>query len=374
MKNRKIIRLAAVNKYIDKVMVEPTERKNPSKEFVEWGTNNLYPEYLLSLYKSVSTLHSIINGMVEYITGDNIAISPLRGYDAGVLNVKGDTITTQVRELAKDYGIFGGFALQVIRGRDGKVSEIYALNMANLRSNKENDVFFYCEEWGRAGRKKVVVYPAFLPNLEEKWSQISDQERNNHASSVLFVKNVNTQTYPAPLYAASLKACEIERQIDTFHLNAINNGFTGSYVINFNNGVPEDEVMDEIERDFNDKFSGAENAGRIAYSWNNTKDTATTIEKIDVEDFGEKYNSLEKHSRQQIFTAFRANPNLFGIPTDSLGFSAEEYESAFKLFNRTMIKPVQKRIVEAYEKVFGKAGVMIIKPFSLEGDVESIVQ
>ena len=75
---------------------------------------------------------------------------------------------------------------------------------------------------------------------------------------------------------------------------------------------------------------------------------------------------MESNSRQKIFTAFRANPNLFGIPTESLGFSQEEYESAFRLFNRTMIRPAQKLIADAYEKIYGRAGVLTIIPFSME--------
>jgi hypothetical protein len=168
-----------------------------------------------------------------------------------------------------------------------------------------------------------------------------------------------------PCYAAAVKACETERCVDDFHLNAINNGFTGSYIINFNNGVPEDKIKEEIEEAFNEKFSGHENAGRIGFSWNPNKESATTVEKIEVEDFGEKYKSLESNSRQKIFTAFRANPNLFGIPTESLGFSSEEYESAFRLFNRTMIRPAQKLLAGAYDKIYGRKGVLTITPFSM---------
>ena len=101
-------------------------------------------------------------------------------------------------------------------------------------------------------------------------------------------------------------------------------------------------------------------------SWNPNKESATDIVEFKVEDFGEKYQSLAKHSRQQMFTAFKANPNLFGIPTESLGFSAEEYESAFRLFNRTQIRPIQRKIADAYDKIYGQKGVLTIVPFSMD--------
>lgn len=140
----------------------------------------------------------------------------------------------------------------------------------------------------------------------------------------------------------------------------------GSYIINFNSGVPSDAEMDEIERNANEKFTGVQNAGRLMLCFNDSGETATTVERLEMDDFGDKYSTLAKHCRQQIFTAFRANPNLFGIPTESLGFSSEEYESAFKLYNRTQIRPVQRRIVDALDYIFDVKGCITIKPFSIE--------
>lgn len=82
-------------------------------------------------------------------------------------------------------------------------------------------------------------------------------------------------------------------------------------------------------------------------------------------DYGDRYDSLAKRSRQQIFTAFRANPNLFGIPTENLGFSQEEYDAAFRLYNRTQIMPVQKLICRSIGKIFGDQNYMTIEPFTL---------
>jgi hypothetical protein len=360
------VAFTAINPYIESNIVSSKEKKTPGKDFIEWGDNNLYPEYLQDLYENVATLKSIIDGCVDYIAGDDVTILPLRPGMDGVMNAKGDTIVEQVRDIAMNDEKFGGFALQVIRGKDGKPSEVYSIDLRFLRSNKECDVFYYCEDWKKKGAKKVVVYPKFLSNISEKWLTMSDEERNRHASSILFVKDTRTQTYPSPKYAASVKSCEIERCIDDFHLNAINNGFTGSYIVNFNNGVPSPEIQEEIEDNFNEKFAGHQNAGRIGFCWNQSKATATSLEQIKVEDFGEKYKSLEASARQRIFTAFKANPNLFGIPTENLGFSSEEYESAFRLFNRTQIRPIQKKIADAYDKIYGQKGVLTIMPFSMD--------
>ena len=85
-----------------------------------------------------------------------------------------------------------------------------------------------------------------------------------------------------------------------------------------------------------------------------------------MEDFGERYKALSQHSRTQIFTSFRAIPLLFGLTSEvNTGFSTEEFEQSFKLYNRTQIQPVQRLICDAYDKIYGQRGVLTIRPFSL---------
>lgn len=370
---RSAFSFAAIDQYVETNMILPTEKVLAGRDIVQWGTRDSYPDYLLDLYNNVPTLRSIINGNIDYVAGDDVTITPLQAeYDNQEMNRRGDTIREQVKDIAKDYEIYGGFALQVIRNLAGEVAEIYYIDMRFLRTNKECNVFYYSEKWGKGSRNDVVVYPAFLPNLD--WNRLSDEEKNRHASSILYIKNVHTQVYPAPLYAASVKACEIERLIDDFHLSDINNHFVSSAIINFNNGDPGQEVKSEVERELTEKFAGASNGGRIMLSWNPNKESATDIVEFKVEDFGERYKSLSQHSRTQIFTAFRAIPLLFGLTSEAnTGFSTEEFEQSFKLYNRTQIQPIQKMICDAYDKIYGQRGVLTIRPFSLGGDTEDNV-
>ena len=366
------ISFAAIDPYIDTNIILPVEKFVSAKDLMEWGTRNSYPDYLLDLYNNVPTLRAIINGNIDFIAGDDVSILPLTQHlPNGIMNNRGDRIREQIKDISKDYEIYGGFALQIIRNLIGEVAEVYYIDMRFLRTNKEGNVFYYCEDWSKSVRKDVVVYPAFIPNLN--WDALDDEARNRNASSILYVKNIHTQVYPAPLYAASIKACEIERLIDDFHLSDINNHFVSSAIINFNNGIPDDEVKEQIEREFTEKFCGASNGGRTAFSWNPNKESATDIVEFEVKDFGERYKSLSDHSRQQIFTAFRANPNLFGIPTEGNGFANEQYAESFKLYNRTQIKPVQRMIADAYDKIYGQPKVLTIVPFSMDGESEGNV-
>ena len=364
-KERKmLVTMAAIDSYLETNIVSPVETKTPGGR-VKWGTENNYPAYLLDLFNNVPTLRSIITGSADFVAGDDVTVAP--GVNLG------STPYDLVRQLALDEFIYGGHALQVIRNQDGEVAELDYININYLRCDEDNEMFYYSEKWAK-GARDCVVYPKYIPIDPVAWSKLTDEEKNRQASSIVYVKNTNTQTYPAPLYCAAVKACELERCIGEYHLNAINNGFMPSGIINFNNGVPTQEQQEEIEELVNEKFSGYQNAMRILLSFNSSKENATTFEYPKVEDFGARYDALTKYARQMIFTAFAAGPILFGIVAESSLIGAEQnYDDAFRLYNRTRVRPVQRRIVESVEKVYGP-GAITIKPYSLEGDIETNVQ
>jgi len=374
MEDKKKVQVSflALDPYIENNIPSPVEKEISGKDMVQWGDRNLYPEFLWDLYGTVSTLRAIINGTVDFCVGDSQTFQ-LGQFAPGVVNTKGGTIRTLCEDVLLDWWTFGGMAFQVIRSASGDVVEIFHVPMRYLRMNKECNVFYYSEKWAKQGSKKSTVYPAFMQIEPERWGQLTPDERKCHLSSILLVKDANTQTYPTPVYAAAVKACDTERNIDEFHLNSVNNGFTSSMIVNFNNGTPDDETKEEIEKQFTEKFTGSKNAGRVMFAFNPDRTNAVTITEPKVENFGERYEALSKHIRQQIFTAFRANPNLFGIPTENLGFSQEEYESAFKLYNRTAVRPAQRRLCDALDYITGQPGSLTITPFSLDESAEQNV-
>lgn len=330
---------------------ELTEEISTSKGYVLYGSDDAYPEYLYSLYSTVTSLKTIIEGSSEYTAGDD-AVCTIKGFENRI-NRQGMTMFELIRLLARDYLIYGGYAIQIIKNKLGEVVELYYLDFRFCRSSKDNQSIYYNEEfgkkWGRSN--KTVIYPKFISEY-------------NQPASVMYVKNNITGTYPSPRYSGALKACEIEKAIDNLHLNSLNNGMMSSYIINFNNGTPDQEQMKEIEKKLNNKFAGSENAGRIMVSFSPGKDNQTTVERLDITDFSEKYKAAAERSRENIFAAFRCNPQLVGHATANTGFSRQEYEEAYSLYDRTVIRPIQRTITDSIDKIFGMKGSVEITTFS----------
>lgn len=346
--NNNTYKFAAIERRWESNIVQNVEVEKSGRNYVFWGANNEYPNYLHELYNSVTSLRTIIKGTRDFVLGNEVSYTK-----GGIVNKRGESIEELVCHACENYLVYGGFAILVARGEDKEVSELFSVDMRYLRWDKEAQVFYYSEnfvkKFGRSG--EYVVYPKFIRGGESR-------------ASIILVKDINTGVYPFPVYGASVKSCEIERSIDDFHLNAIKNGFACSYIVNFNDGKPSDEIKDEIERTFNEKFTGT-GAGQVLFSFNESRESQTTIQKIEVQDFGEKYQALARHSRQQIYNAFRATPNLFGLPTETTGFSEQEYNESFKLYNRTVVRPIQNKIKNCFEQIFNE-DVLSFVSFSLE--------
>lgn len=361
MENKNIqLAFAAINKDWDELIPQLTEMDG-TKDYVLYGKDNQYPEYLYGLFNDVSTLKTIIEGISDYVVGNGVKCN-IKGFEMQV-NTKGDTLRELIRLCARDYLIYGGFAIQVIRNKVGDVRELYYMDFRYIRSSKKNEIFWYSEDFTKkyVRGNKTVVYPKFIP------------EAKDVASSILYVSNNKSTTYPIPRYSGAIKACEMERAIDTYHLSSIENGFGGSYIINFLNGIPTDEVKAEIEKNVNEKFCGASNAGRVLINFGNSKDNATTLERLDTEDFGEKYKAAAERAKNQIFTSFRAIPTLFADLSATTGFNSQEFTESFKVFNRTVCKPIQQTICDSIDKIFGTGNSVNITPFSLDDMVKEDV-
>lgn len=349
------VKCLAIDPYVTSNIVEPTEVFIKDKSFVAWGDLNNYPDYIEDLYQNVSLLHSIIDGTTDYVCGEGIRFN-YDNFTFNKINNRGHSIEDIIGFIAKDLVKYNGFALNIIKNMSGEISEIHYLDFKKIRSNKEGTKLYYSTEWNKSfGRSKYIEYNSFL-----------SREGKNDASTIFYYKNDVNKIYPTPLYAAAVIACEIEKIMNVYHLNNIKNGFASNYIINFNNGRPSDEIQEEIEEEVNDKFCGAENAGRIMLSFNNKKDNETTVNKIEADAFADKYKTLAERTQKEIFTAFRATPNLFGIATETTGFSQQEYSEAYKLFNKTVIKPLQNKIKNAFGKIFNNENVIEIIPFSLD--------
>lgn len=354
MDNKISLAFAAINERIIEMIPENVTITG-STNYAYWGKDNRYPNFLYEAYKDCPSLQTIINGFTDYVVGDGVSSTILsRPND----NQDWDEFITSV---AGDYILFGIAYIQVIRDNLGRVNSLYWLDSRFIRSDEDNNVFWYNPDFAKkyVRTNKQLVYPKFM------------NEANLPASIICIKTPFSRETYGTPMYESAMKSIMTEIKIDDFHLSELDNNFAASTIISFNNGIPTDEQKDEIEKLVTKKFTGSENAGRFLLSFNNGKENETTVQKLNTDDFDKRYDVLAKKTQKQIFTAFGVSPVVFGVEKDTTGFNDEDYQQAFKLFNRTKVRPIQKRIIDTLDKVFDTKGSITIRPFSIEWEEDN---
>lgn len=334
------------------VKVVPTFlEKETNKPFLNYGNNNQFPNYLWDLYLRSAILQSIINGTANYAVGNGIIYNEKLNID--VINKDGETLEDIINKITVDYLIFGGFAVQVIFNKLKEVSEIYWIDFRNVRLNREGNKIYYSDDWVRHAND-YIVYDRFDPN-------------NRKDTSIFYFKgHLSRGIYPIPRYNGALSAIETSTEISKFHLNSILNNFSGNFIINFNNGEPDDETKEIIEKKLKEKFSGADNAGKFITVYNDSKENAITVERIQDDSFDKKYDALRTSTFKEIFIAFRAIPQLFGFSLEGTGFNKQEFSEGFELFNKTVVAPIQRDIKNCIDKIFDLKDSIIINQFKLE--------
>ena len=326
----------------------PVMIENKQHDYIMYGLQNEYPYYLLQMFKRSAKHNAIINGKVQYIIGKGWAVKE----DAQLLaRAKAEKFLTDINEyedlndltdkLALDLEIFNGFAVAVTWAKDKKsIARLEHYPMQKVRVDKQ-DKWFQVADWYDAlmiqkfpSGAQVERIPAFDPD-------------NRVGKQLLYYRCYapGVEHYPLPNYMGGLAWIEADVEVANFHINNLKNGFVASAILNLNNGVPEPEEQEEVERQVNRKFSGTNNAGRLIVNFNDDVSKAPTITTLQASDLDKQFDILNKTIQQEIFVAHNVvNPMLFGVKTEGqLGGRAELVE-AYELFKNTYINDRQQKL------------------------------
>ena len=327
----------------------PVVKEVGNMEWVEYGDDNNYFQYLIDRYNGSATNNAIINGISELVYG--------KGLDATDSNRKPDEYAKMkslfgkdcLRKVSADLKMMGQAAFQVIYSKDhNRITEVYHMPIESLRAEKCNDegdveAYYYAKDWSEVKKKKET--PIRIPAFGFSKDGIE----------ILYIRPYRAGFYYySPVdYQGGLPYAELEEEIANYHINNIKNGLSPSMLINFNNGVPDEEAQAMMENAIADKFSGSSNAGRFILAFNDNKEMAATIEPVSLSDASAQYQFMADESMRKLMVAHRVtSPMLLGIKDQTgLGNNADELRTASILFENTVISPIQELILDKIEDI-----------------------
>ena len=334
----------------------PKIKEVSNRDWISYGEDNNYFQYLIDRYNGSPTNNAIINAVSSMIYG--------KGLDATNSSKKPDQYAQMislfdndsVRRLAYDLKLMGQCAIQIIYSKDRtKIAQIEHMPVETLRAEKCNEkgdieAYYYWKDWEKIRPSdKPLRIPAFGTSKE--------------AIEILYVKPYRSgYYYYSPVdYQGGLQYAELEEEVSNFHLNNILNGMSPSMLINFNNGTPNAEERRLIEQRIYNKFSGSSNAGKFILAFNDNAESAASIEPVQLSDAHNQYQFLSEESTKKIMVAHRVvSPMLLGIKDNSgLGNNAEELKTASTLMDNTVIRPFQHLLIDAFDQILAYNGISL---------------
>lgn len=329
----------------------PAIIENNREDWVEFGEDNNYFQYLIDRFNGSATNSAAINGISQMIYG--------RGLDATNSNKKPEQYARMisifnkedVRRLAHDLKLSGQCAMQVIYSANKKTIErVEHLPIETLRAKKLTKVdkkiqgYYYCSDWVN---KKPSEKPLFIPSY--------GVSKTPAPIEIMYVKPYKSGMYyySTPDYQGGLQYAELEEEISNYHINNIMNGLAPSMLINFNNGIPSEDKQTLIEKKIQQKYSGSSNTGKFILAFNDNKESAADITPVQLSDAHNQYQFLSDESQKKVMVAHRIiSPMLLGIKDSSgLGNNADELKTASILMDNTVIRPFQELLLDAFKTI-----------------------
>jgi len=326
----------------------PEIKEVTGKDWIEYGSDNNYFQYLIDRYNGSPTNNAAINGISQAIYGKGLnatnSSSKPNEYAQMVSLFKKDV----VRKLCYDLKLMGQCAIQVIYSKDRKtIAQLEHMPVETLRAEKCNEdgdipAYYYFKDWANIKRSdnplRIPAYGMSKENIE-----------------IFYIKPYKSGFYYySPVdYQGGLQYAELEEEVSNYHLNNILNGLAPSMLINFNNGTPNQEERRLIEQKIAQKFSGTSNAGKFILAFNDNKESQAEITPVQLSDAHNQYQFLSEESQSKIQVAHRVvSPFLLGIRTSS-GFSSnsDEIKTASLLMDNTVIRPFQELLIDSFDEL-----------------------
>ena len=360
MDNLHIVNLASYNR--------PKITEDKKRQWVNYGEDNDYYSYLIDLYTNSTTNNAIINGVSQMIYG--------KGVDALNSSSKPDEYAALrsifsnecLRKISLDLKLLGEASFQVLY-KDSKVLKSEHFPRQTLRAEKCNEdgdieAYYYFHDWSK-----------LKPN-DKPLRIASFGFGNGKESEIKIIKRyVSGYDYYAPVdYQGGLAYAELENEISDYLINDVQNGFSGTKVVNFNNGVPDRDKQLQIKSDVMHKLSGARGE-KVIIAFNNNAESKTTIDDVPLNDAPAHYEYLSNECTGKLMVSHRiTSPLLLGIRdgNSGLGNNADEIKTASLLFNNVTIKPYQDLITDAMDDILAINGISLKLYFKTSQPLEFI--
>ena len=352
-------------KFEKQILGTPIMRQNMSDGIINWGQRNDYPLRLDELYIGSVTHKSCIDFAVNAIVGGGVEV------DMEVPQPNYHTSWNEfIRAITFDYCLYGGFAFQIIKNKDGKTYSFFNQPFETVRMEPmdEDGVIEYCQvsaDWTAKQKYPPVRIPIF---------GFQEDEEIKQGQVYMFVyvsPNPISPYYPIPSYIAGIKAIQAEVEYQNYDLKSIINGFVGAGSISLP-PVGSEQQKQAIINNIQSMFTGSDNANSLLVFFREDSED-TPVEFTPFSSNGgmvDLYEAANERTVNRIIESHKiSSKGLIGLPMDNSGFSDSGalMQAAYDVYNINVASSARVVILSAINNLFALNGIEVeisLKPLS----------
>ena len=329
----------------------PTITEERNRNYVSIGDNNDYYQNLIDCYMDSTTNQAVINGIVNQIYGKGLDATDSNKKPEQYAQMKSLIKNDCLRKVCQDLKLLGEASFQVTY-TGNKISAITHFPRETLRAEKMNDKgeiknYYYAPDWTKVQRNsKLKKFPVFGSGAQNE---------------IYIVKRYVTGFYYYSPADYNTAYATLENEIACYLINDTQNGFSGTKVVNFNNGVPDREKQLAIKNDVMQKLTGSYEE-KVIVAFNNNAESKTTVEDIPLDNAPQHYEYLSSECSKKIMLTHRVtSPLLIGLRdgNNGLGNNADEIQNASRLFNNVVIQPYQNLLIDCIDEILAVNGISL---------------
>jgi hypothetical protein len=334
--------------------ISPKIQESNRENWVEYGEDNNFFQYLIDRYTNSTSNSAIINNIARLIYGKGLSALDASKKPNEYAQFMALINKDDVRKIVLDRKLFGQFAFQVhYNAKHDKILKAYHIPVDLLRAekcDKDGNItgYYYSDDWKETKKYPPIRYSAFGYSKDKV--------------EILFSKpySVGMKYYSNVDYQGCLPYCLLEEEIAEYLINDCQNSFSGLKIVNFSNGIPTDEQQQIISNKVLDKLTGA-NGQKVIVAFNNNAESKTTIDDISLTDAPQHYTYLSEECLRKIMLGHNVtSPLLFGVAsTNGFSSNAEELKNSSILFDNMVIRPFQEEIIDAIDNILSFNGIAL---------------
>lgn len=308
---------------------------NRNEVFIRWGEDNHFVNELYML-TDMSPIH---NACIRSKVDNAVGMGYVNDYK---INTK-EYLNDVAKKMFWEYIVTGNLFLEIVwrQDRSEGIAGFYVIPAKYMRLHKPEELggevtkYLYCRDWANWRKAGMVEFSEFNP-------------KNFTDRQIIHIKQSagHSEYYGSPDYLSVINDIKLNHAISVYNLSNIENSCQPGLWVHFNQAAPDSQnEQTQIIKSIEDRYRGPMASGSVIVSFGEAEQKPEITQVPSQVEDG-YFSSIFELVQKQIMSGNKIiDGSLIGLPNPG-GFtsSADQLDTAFKLFMSTCINPLQRQM------------------------------